>query len=137
MSDELWRKGALELAGLIKARQVSSREVVEAHLRRLATDELPTRCRALAATRGLAPTRISVRDQRSRWGACSGRGAITLNWRLIQMPAEVADYVMWHELAHLTHPNHSGRFWRHVAAVCPDFETAEKWLKQNRALLRQ
>ena len=54
MSDELWRKGALELAGLIKARQVSSREVVEAHLRRLATDELPTRCRALAATRGLA-----------------------------------------------------------------------------------
>jgi predicted metal-dependent hydrolase len=75
--------------------------------------------------------RVTVRDQRSRWGACSAKGAITLNWRLVQMPPEVADYVMLHELAHLRQPNHSRKFWREVAAICEHWRAAEQWLRRH------
>lgn len=112
------------------------RTAIEARLRRLATAELPPRCHAWAACGQFEVARVSVRNQRSRWGACSSRGAITLNWRLIQMPASVADYIMLHELVHLRHPNHSRRFWRAVAAVCPGWRDAEAWLRRwGRALL--
>jgi predicted metal-dependent hydrolase len=74
---------------------------------------------------------VSVRNQRSRWGACSPSGMITLNWRLIQMPLSVADYVILHELTHLDHPNHSRRFWRAVAASCPWWRQAEAWLRRH------
>ena len=89
-------------------------ETIESHLRARATLELPPRCLELAARCGLDVSRVSVRDQKSRWGACSPRRTITLNWRLVQMPASVADYVMLHELMHLKQPNHSRRFWREV-----------------------
>jgi predicted metal-dependent hydrolase len=72
-----------------------------------ASVELPDRCMALAAGHGLHPVLVRVRNQQSRWGSCSARGRIALNWRLIQMPEDVADYVMLHELAHLEHADHS------------------------------
>lgn len=96
-----------------------------------ATSELPARCMQLGEPHGLRPTRVQVRNQQSRWGSCSTRGTIALNWRLVQMPDEVADYVMLHELVHLEHPNHSARFWRRVASVCPWWRTAERWLKSH------
>jgi predicted metal-dependent hydrolase len=107
-----------------------TRHQVQAALRALARTELPARCRELAGAAGFKPLRVTVRDQRSRWGACSGRGAITLNWRLIQMPPSVADYVMWHELAHLQQPNHSRRFWRLVGSLCPTWQLSERWLRR-------
>lgn len=107
------------------------RTCLQTRWRREAADELPARCLALGHPHGLQPLRISVRDQRSRWGSCSSRRAIALNWRLIQMPTDVADYVMLHELVHLEHPNHSTRFWRRVAAVCPAWQSAERWLRTH------
>jgi predicted metal-dependent hydrolase len=107
------------------------RGAVQAHLRALAARELPTRCLDLAAGCGWRPSSVSVRNQRSRWGSCSSRRTITLNWRLVQMPPFVADYVMLHELAHLPHPNHSRRFWRAVASVCPEWQSAERWLRRH------
>jgi predicted metal-dependent hydrolase len=107
------------------------RAAVESHLRALATRELPARCLALATEVGLAVRRVSVRDQRSRWGACSSRGAITLNWRLVQMPPAVSDYVIFHELMHLRQPNHSRKFWREVDAVCRGWRDAERWLRRH------
>lgn len=101
------------------------------HFRRVATTELVPRCQALGAEHALVPARVSVRDQRSRWGACSSRWAITLNWRLVQMPPFVADYVILHELAHIEHPNHSRRFWRKVAAICVTWREAERWLRRH------
>jgi len=106
------------------------REVVEAHLRAEAGASLPARCRALAERCRLTIASVRVRNQRSRWGACSGRGAITLNWRLMQMPPSVADYIILHELMHLRQPNHSRRFWREVAGVCPWWQEAEAWLRR-------
>jgi predicted metal-dependent hydrolase len=106
-------------------------EAIETHLRARAADELPARCLELAATCGLDVSRVSVRDQRSRWGACSPQRTITLNWRLIQMPPSVADYVILHELMHLRQPDHSRRFWREVDRVCHWWRDAERWLRRH------
>lgn len=100
----------------------------EPALRARARVELPDALRALAAQHEVTVTRVSVRNQRSRWGACSAQGAITLNWRLVLVPAFVRDYVMLHELMHCRELNHSRRFWRHVAAVCPRYQEARRWL---------
>jgi predicted metal-dependent hydrolase len=107
------------------------RAAVEAHFLSIATDELPTRCLEFATRHALSVSRVAVRNQRSRWGACSSRGVITLNWRLVQMPPDVSDYILLHELMHLRQANHSPRFWRQVDAVCPDWRTAERWLQRH------
>jgi len=112
------------------------RAPIERHLRRLATRELSLRLLELAASHGFTVRRVTVRNQRTRWGSCSRRGTISLNWRLIQTPVFVQDYLCLHELAHLRHMNHSARFWQEVAQLCPDFEVAERWLKQHGAWLR-
>jgi len=104
---------------------------VEAHWTRLAAEELPSRGFALAATHGLEVAAFQVRNQRSRWGACSPRRLITLNWRLIQMPPQVSDYIILHELMHLRQANHSRRFWREVDKVCPAWRDAERWLRRH------
>ena len=104
---------------------------MERALRRRAVNELPPALLALAGAHDVTVTRISVRNQRSRWGACSARGSITLNWRLILVPDFVREYVMIHELMHRRELNHSRRFWRHVAAACPRHEEARRWLRRE------
>jgi hypothetical protein len=105
------------------------RGAIESRLRGLAAEELPARCLALARESGVDVAQVSIRNQRSRWGACSARRVITLNWRLVQMPATVSDYVIFHELMHVRHPNHSRRFWREVDSVCAWWRDAERWLR--------
>jgi predicted metal-dependent hydrolase len=112
------------------------RPAIEGHLRRLAARELPLRVLELAARHGLNVRRVTVRSQKSRWGSCSRRGTISLNWRLIQTPAFVSDYICLHELMHLRQMNHSPGFWREVERACPDYQTARRWLKEHSGLLR-
>ena len=107
------------------------RDAFEAHVRSIANAELPARCADLAQRHGLVVSRVSIRNQRSRWGSCSPKGAIALNWRLVQMPAEVSDYVILHELMHMKQPNHSRQFWREVAAVCEQWRLSEAWLRRH------
>jgi predicted metal-dependent hydrolase len=104
---------------------------VRAMLRERAARELPTRLRTLADGYGLAVLRVTIRDQHTRWGSCSTRGRISLNWRLVQMPESVCDYVLVHELMHLRVANHSRTFWRQVAAACPEYELARAWLRRH------
>jgi predicted metal-dependent hydrolase len=111
------------------------RPAIERHLWNLAAKELPPRVSEFAALHQLPARRVTVRNQRSRWGSCSRRGTISLNWRLIQTPAFVRDYIILHELCHLKEMNHSRRFWREVERVCPDYQIAEHWLKQHSGLL--
>jgi predicted metal-dependent hydrolase len=98
---------------------------------RLAKVELPARAWELAAQTRMGLTRVSVRDQRSRWGSCTAEGAISLNWRLILTPEAVRDYIIHHELMHLREMNHSQRFWDCVEAVFPGWREAEAWIKRN------
>ena len=104
---------------------------VDRELRTKAAQELPPQLLALAAGHGLAVHRVTIRNQRSRWGSCSPRGHITLNFRLMLMPPDVREYILIHELMHLKQPNHSIRFWRLVEAACPGFRQAERWLKKH------
>ncbi len=112
------------------------RSHVMKHLWKLAAAELPPKVFELAAAHQLSVRRVTVRNQRSRWGSCSRRGTISLNWKLIQAPPFVRDYIILHELMHLRQMNHSARFWREVEVVCPGYKTAEQWLKQNAGLLK-
>jgi predicted metal-dependent hydrolase len=116
---------------------VDLRPAIEKHLRQLAAHELPARLIELAGPHGLAVKRVTVRGQRTRWGSCSRRGTVSLNWRLIQTPGHVRDYIILHELAHLRQMNHSSRFWQEVERLCPDYPAAERWLKDHRELLRE
>src|SRR5580765_1430672 len=112
------------------------RPQVQSFLWGLAARELPARVFELAAGHRVHVSRVTVRNQRSRWGSCSRRGTISLNWRLVQTPLFVRDYIILHELAHLKEMNHSRRFWNEVERLCPEFEKAEKWLKEySRVLL--
>lgn len=75
--------------------------------------------------------KIHIKDQKSRWGSCSGKGNLNFNWRLIMAPDEVLDYVVIHELCHLVHMNHSPDFWNLVREVCPTCMEQKRWLKAN------
>ena len=103
---------------------------IQRHLLERAKTELPARLLELAAVHQLRVTRVTVRNQRWRWGSCSRLGHICLNWRLVQMPPSVRDYVMIHELMHLKRLDHSPVFWKLVAAACPDHEAARAWLRR-------
>ncbi len=96
---------------------------------------LPPRLAELAKICSCSIAHVAVRDQRSRWGSCTSRGGISLNWRLVQMPHDVSDYIMIHELMHTRVMNHSDRFWQQVALHCPQYENAERWLKMQSGLL--
>jgi predicted metal-dependent hydrolase len=109
---------------------------VLAHLRRLAERELPVRTRELALLHDIVIQRVSIRAQKTRWGSCSARGTISLNWRLIQAPAFVVDYLIVHELMHRRQMNHSARYWKLVAAAFPEYLLAERWLKKSGIELR-
>lgn len=74
---------------------------------------------------------ISVRDQKTRWGSCSAKGALSFNWRLMLAPPNILDYVVVHELCHLEHLNHSKDFWECVEAILPDYRERRKWLKEH------
>ncbi|HUP38858.1 MAG TPA: SprT family zinc-dependent metalloprotease [Vicinamibacterales bacterium] len=104
-------------------------------LRRQAALELPARLLRLAKDHGLHVSRVSVRNQRSRWGSCSRSGHICLNWRLVLMPDSVREYVLIHELMHLRRLDHSQHFWKLVAHACPDYEESRQWLREHRHLL--
>jgi predicted metal-dependent hydrolase len=97
--------------------------------------ELSLRARRLAARIGRDITQITVRDTRSRWGSCSGRGNISFSWRLIFAPEPVIDYVVAHEVSHLVEMNHGPRFWRLVESLSPDSGTPRAWLKRHRSRL--
>ena len=111
------------------------RPALEAQFARRARIELPARAWELAAETGIEIKRVIIRNQRSRWGSCSAGGTISLNWRLVQTPDFVRDYIIYHELMHLREMNHSARFWARVEAVCPAWRAAERWLKRHGSLL--
>lgn len=84
------------------------------------------RAKFLAAKIGKNLNRVTVRDQSSLWGSCSGRGNISLNWRLVLLRPRLHDYIIWHELAHLTCFDHSGKFWELLNTYDPNAKTHNK-----------
>lgn len=85
---------------------------------------------------GVRFNRIFIKDQKTLWGSCSAKGNLNFNRRVARAPAEIVDYLVIHELAHLLEMNHSKRFWAHVARQCPDYKAHRKWLRLNGARLK-
>ena len=79
--------------------------------------------------------RVLVRNQRSRWGSCAPDGTLRFNWRLMMVEPNLIDYLVVHELAHLTHPNHSADFWKLVSSVIPDVQQRRKGLREAEWLI--
>jgi predicted metal-dependent hydrolase len=75
--------------------------------------------------------RITVREQKTRWGSCSSKGNLNFNWKLMMMPEPIIDYVVIHELAHRKHMDHSKNFWLEVEKVLPDYRIKRDWLRKN------
>jgi predicted metal-dependent hydrolase len=78
-------------------------------------------------------TRLTIRNQRTRWGSCSATGALSFNWRLLLAPEPVLDYVVWHEACHLVVMDHSKRFWALVERHVPAYREPRRWLRHNGA----
>jgi predicted metal-dependent hydrolase len=106
-------------------------------LKREAKRDLEAASRRYAALLGVAVKRVSVRDQSSRWGSCTAAGVLSYSWRLILTPPTVLDYLAAHEVAHLVEMNHSRKFWRVVAGICPDWQRAKGWLNAHGAALHR
>ena len=81
------------------------------------------------------PTKISIKTQHKRWGSCTSKGHILLNWRLILAPIEIIDYVIVHELCHLYHMDHSKRFWELVSKIDPHYADKRLWLKRHGSII--
>ena len=120
---------------LEQARDTSHMEKLSAEELRVLGDEaaklIPERIRYYAPLIGVIPGRITIRNQRSRWGSCSSKGNLNFNCLLMLAPREVLDSVVVHELCHLKELNHSEKFYQEVYRVFPDYDRCHRWLKEN------
>lgn len=91
---------------------------------------IPERVEYYAGLMGVSYGRITIREQKTRWGSCSCRGNLNFNWKLMLMPPEILDYVVVHELAHRKEMNHSRDFWKIVEQVLPDYQERRKRLRE-------
>jgi predicted metal-dependent hydrolase len=111
------------------------RAAIERWYRRAARAEIAPRLDAASAALERPYARLTIRAQRTRWGSCSAAGAMSFNWRLLLGPADVLDYVVWHEACHLVVMDHSRRFWALLERHVPDYRTPQRWLRANGSAL--
>ena len=135
---------ASRICGMLKEQQVQNARLAQAErltdvgLRQLAQEALrviPERVRHYAALLGVTYGKITVRNQRSRWGSCSADGSLSFNCLLMLAPPEVLDSVVVHELCHRLEMNHSKAFYAAVYRAFPEYDRCRRWLKENGALL--
>ena len=114
--------------------QASGQRLTAEEIRALADRarrEIPPRVEMFARKAGVSYGRITIRNQKSRWGSCSSRGNLNFNCLLMLAPPGVTDYVIVHELCHRIEMNHSARFWAEVERVMPDYRVPRKWLRDH------
>lgn len=117
----------------IPQKHLEATEVL-AHKKKALAD-LSERCLHFSERLNVRYKDVRLSNAQGRWGSCSASGRLRFNWRLAMVPAEIMDYVVVHELAHLKELNHSPRFWAAVEQVFPEYRAGKKWLKENAALL--
>lgn len=123
----IWAPGRLTLC---MKPGVAPGPVLEKALRERAREHFASRLAPLAAVIGVSVPALALSSARTRWGSCSTKSGIRLNWRLIHFPEAIIDYVVVHELAHLRHMNHGPRFWSLVEVGCPDYRAARVELQR-------
>lgn len=139
-------EGDSELAGCIGTeaagpllvggrRKKQSLAAIDRWYRREARDRIESEVAVEADRLGLSPGKVSIRDQKTRWGSCSTSGTLSFNWRLVIGPNEALRYVVIHELVHIEHHNHSRAYWSALTEAMPEWRRPAAWLKANERLL--
>jgi predicted metal-dependent hydrolase len=113
---------------LVPADGERAQAAIERWYRRAAGREIAPRLDRAVQALGTTYSKLSIRGQKTRWGSCSSRGAMSFNWRLLLAPEPVLEYVVWHEACHLRVMDHSSNFWALVRRHCPDYEEHRRWL---------
>jgi len=128
---EVTGEGVLCMASGIENAPEAYRQAVTGWLRECARVELSELVQQYAQKMQVRVGKITIREQKTRWGSCSSQGNLNFNWKLVLMPKRIQEYVVVHELAHRKEMNHSPAFWSIVAAVLPDYSERRKWLKAH------
>lgn len=126
------RPGALSVGGRTTKHRLAA---IDRWYRREARNRIAAAVERESDRLGLYPTKVTIRDQKTRWGSCSTTGTLSFNWRLVIGPVEALDYVVVHELVHLRHHDHSKRFWDALSAAMPDWKPRAAWLRANERTL--
>jgi len=129
-----WIKKKLQKRGNLPEAQPFTREEIE-NLADKALIDIPSRVKYFANKMNLSYGNITIRNQLTRWGSCSGKRNLNFNCLLMLTSESVRNYVVIHELCHLKEMNHSKLFWAEVGKIMPDYKIYEKWLKEEGALL--
>lgn len=123
-----YEPGVLQLAMPSQDEMLIARKVVQWYKKQAITD-FTRRLEIFSSKLGVKFTSLTLSNAASRWGSCNSKKEIRLNWRLLQAPPHIINYVVCHELAHIKEMNHSAKFWATVASIFPDYKAAEKELK--------
>ncbi|GGX46633.1 M48 family metallopeptidase [Undibacterium squillarum] len=126
LTDARW----LDLPASAQLDEAKSRLLIEGWLRKQALQVFEQKIRAAASRLGVSISSLHLSSARTRWGSCTSKGEIRLNWRLIFLPESMIDYVVAHELAHRREMNHSPRFWAQVELIYPAYREVRKQLQQ-------
>ena len=126
------RPGALSVGGVTSKDRLAA---IDRWYRREARSRIEAAVERESERLGLYPTKVTIRDQRTRWGSCSTSGTLSFNWRLVIGPVEALDYVVVHELIHLRHHNHSRNFWDALTEAMPDWKPRAQWHRANERTL--
>lgn len=129
-----WIKQNLKKIRQHKEEQKKNPPFTESEIRELAQKALeyiPKRVEYYAPLVGVDYRSITIRNQKTRWGSCSGKGGLNFNCLLMMTPPEVIDYVVVHELCHRKEMNHSQAFWQEVEKILPNYQDAKRWLKEK------
>jgi len=124
--------GTLSVGG---KRKKDSLEAIDRWYRRQARDRIEAVVEIESSRLDLHPKKISIRDQKTRWGSCSTSGTLSFNWRLVVGPEHALRYVVIHELVHIEHHNHSRKFWGALTEALPDWKRSALWLRANERAL--
>jgi predicted metal-dependent hydrolase len=116
---------------LVPAAVDAAPRAIELWYRRAARGEISRRLDAATAEAGMPYASLTIRNQRTRWASCASGGAMSFNWRLMLGPGDVLDYVVWHEVCHLRHGDHSPAFWGLLERHHPQWRPAAAWLREN------
>jgi predicted metal-dependent hydrolase len=114
-----------------KARRAAVRAAVVAWYRERAAARLPSRLERFTKALDLSAPRLLLRDQARRWGSCNESGEVRINWRILQAPMVLVDYVLAHEAVHLRHRNHTRAYWTELGRLVPDVDARRAELRQR------